>query len=161
MALSGLLALALGLVLAQFLVLLYEHWFFANAALVKTLLLAVPLTLLYLLALLSPLRRLALQLAAYWLAIFAFAAIGARSLDLRQLSFVNVLNYEAAFVWLPVLWLTGYAALSTLRRQRAAERERRVTARQLRLRRRLREDYAVAVAGSAPATVDATDEPLI
>ena len=133
------LSLAAGFVLAQFLVLFYNHWFFAGYAWLKIGLLTMPLALLLGWLQYGASRALVMRVCAYWVAAYAVAVWNARSLDMRNLTFNDVLNYEAAIVWVPVVWVAGVYWLHVRAGLKQAALLRRQIARQLRLRRRIRD----------------------
>ncbi|MDQ3023476.1 MAG: hypothetical protein M3R04_03670, partial [bacterium] len=134
------LAIGAAFALAQFLVLIYTHWYFAGSVWLKIGLLAVPLALILGTLQLGASRWLVVRLCIYWIAIYVIAVWNAGSFDLRRLTFTDVLNYEAAVVWVPCVWV---AALIWLR-LRTSRRLRRIALRKsqriLRLRRRIRDD---------------------
>jgi hypothetical protein len=136
----ALLSLAVGFIGAQFLVLLYNEWFWAGWPWLKIGLLAPLVAGGF--AWLQQTRwgRLWHGIGLYWSAVFAIAAISCRSLDLQQLSFTNALNYEAAFVWVPAAALWIRSLLDARQRRRDALSDADIEQRRLlQLRRYLRE----------------------
>jgi hypothetical protein len=157
LAKTGLLALGVGFVLAQFLVLFYNHWYFSTGTWVKTGLLAVPLALGYAALLLSPSRVLWLRIGLYWLAAWAVAVFNVRSFDLRAMGFTDILNYEAAVVWVPTVWAAAHYWLGARRALAAKRRPQLQAARQLALRRRVRAQGSWALATAGAPSVELRD----
>ncbi|MCB1219334.1 MAG: hypothetical protein H7A35_11050 [Planctomycetales bacterium] len=142
---SLLFVLATGFALAGFIVSLYTHWYFANHYWLKTglaMLLTVPG---YALALSGGNAKLWRGFGWYWIGLYALSVFQHRSIDLRELSFVAGLDYEASMVWLPGIVLLAVAMLNIIRQKRAEAAARRETRRALAFRRRLREIHGQPV----------------
>jgi hypothetical protein len=140
-------ALAVGYALAHFAVAFYNHWYFAQHFWLKVGLLTPPLALLYGVALYTDWGRIWRILGCWWIAVHLLAMVPAGGPDLRELEFVAVLDLEVAVVWAPTALLAGYGLWQLARRRRAEQRQRRLTARELKLRRRLRRGGAGAEPG--------------
>ncbi|GEM_PF-2866863 len=147
-------ALAVGYALAHFGVAFYNHWYFAQHFWLKVGLLAPLLALVYGIALYTDWGRLWRLLGWWWIAVHLLAMVPAGGPDLRELEFVAVLDFEVAVVWAPTAVLAGYGLWQLLRRYRAERRARQATARELRLRRKLRRGGA----GAPPAVTGANNE---
>lgn len=138
LALPTLFCLAVGYSLAHFFVLLYNNWYFAELFWLKTALLTPLLAALYGFLLFASWRKLWLGLGVWWLASFIVACLSVMSLDLRELGFTAVLNFEAAMIWPTSIIVAAYAMWqSGARLRREAVAARRIST-QLELRRRLR-----------------------
>ncbi|MEZ5338330.1 MAG: hypothetical protein R3F46_08690 [bacterium] len=137
--------LASAFVLASFLTALYTHWYFAGHYWLKTAGLTVVLAPLFALCCSSEQGRLWRGFGWYWIALYAVTALQHRSLDIREMSFVSGLDYEASLVWLPGIVLIGAALLGLLRQSRKLSMQRRETRRALAFRRRLREIHGQPV----------------
>jgi hypothetical protein len=135
------LSLAAGFVLAQFAVLFYNHWYFAGLPWVKIGLLTIPLALLLGWLQFSASRILVMRICGYWIVAYAVAVFNARSFDLRSLTFNDVLNYEAAIVWVPTAWVAAVYWFGTRTVQKRVALLKKQASRQLRLRRRIRDGH--------------------
>ena len=140
-------ALAVGYSLAHFGVAFYNHWYFAQHFWLKVGLLTPLLALLYGIALYTDWGRVWRLLGVWWTAVHLLAMVPAGGPDLREMEFVAVLDLEVAVVWVPTVLLVGYGLWQLAARRRTELRQRRLTARELRLRRKLRRGGA----GAAPA----------
>ena len=141
-------ALAAGYSLAHFAVAFYNHWYFAQHFWLKVAVLTPLIALLYGVALLSGWGRLWRLLGWWWITAHLLAMVPAGGPDLRELEFVAVLDFEVAVVWVPTALLVGYGLWQLLSRQRAEQRQRRATARELKLRRKLRRGGAASAAAN-------------
>jgi hypothetical protein len=153
--------LAVGLVLAQFCVQLYNHWYFAENFWLKTGLLSVPLALLFGLLASGPHGRIVQWLGCYWLAAYLIAVASLRSFDLGRLNFTHVLDYESAIVWLPATIAGTYSIAVALRHWRAQQARHALVVRELSMRRRLRErslNYPPPPPASPPAAASGGPE---
>ena len=133
-----LLSLAVGAVLAQFIVLFYSNWYFGDHTALKIALLTPLTAIAYWGLLKTQWRRLWLFTGAYVLLNYSVNALLASSFDLRKLEFVQVLDYEAALVFVPLLAIWIYAAYRHFERERQRRGGRAAERRKLVLRRRLR-----------------------
>lgn len=99
----ALFTLVVGLVMAYWSVLFFNHWYFASDVLLKVLLL-VPLSAMgYGLLLLGSWRQLWLGIGVWWLAVSLAAVLKSGSLDISRLEFVYVLDFEVLFVFIPMV----------------------------------------------------------
>lgn len=135
---TGALCLVVGYVLAHFLVLLYNNWYFAELFWLKTALLTPILALGYLGLLYTPWRSLWLALGCYWIVVHALGLWTAKGPSLAELGFTAVLNLEAAMIWVSVIVTAAYGAWHGLRAGRIDARQQRQVHAQLEMRRRLR-----------------------
>ena len=136
---GALFSLAVGYVLAQFLVLFYNNWYFAGYFWLKTALLTPLVALGFGVLLLTGYKRLSAWLGAYWLFSYLVAMLTAKGPDLRALSFTSVLDFEAAMVWVPLGVIAAWAICRAWQRARQVQAERRRQNSQLALRRKLRD----------------------
>jgi hypothetical protein len=142
-AAAALFSLAVGYVLAHFLVLFYNHWYFAGYFWLKTALLTPLLAATYFAVLLGAWRTLWAGLGCWWIGCYSVAAYYAGGMDLRPLGFTSVLDLEAAYVWAPLLAVAAYAAWRAAATRRIAARGQRLTAAVLRERRHFRRTQGV------------------
>lgn len=160
----ALLPLAAGWCVAHYGVLHYNNWYFGAQVWLKAGLLAVPIALLLGLALASSWRRSWLIICGWWIAAYLTTVFILRSADLTRLSFTQVLDYEAAFCWVPVLVLAAQLWQRAFASQLAARRRLRRIGRELRLRRKLR-DFPPPVQtpppGPPPSSPEATSALLV
>ncbi|MCC7478575.1 hypothetical protein IT575_08975 [bacterium] len=135
---DGLIALTAGYLLAHFLTLFYNHWYFAEHFWLKVGVLTPLFALPYGIALQTPWRRFWLGLGGFWLLMHLANLLSAKSLTLEPLHFVQVLDFEAALIWPSVIAVVIQALLLEFRAHRGEQRELKAVRRQLKMRRRLR-----------------------
>lgn len=138
LAATAVFALAVGYVLAHFLVAFYNNWYFAEQFWWKVGVLTPLIAVAYAFALWSGWGRLWLLAGVWWLVTHLAAMVPAGGPDLRKLAFVAVLDFEVAVVWVPVVVFSVYGIWQGVARKRRAQAGRRAVARELELRRRLR-----------------------
>jgi hypothetical protein len=137
-AATGIYALAVGYVLAHFLVAFYNNWYFAEQFWWKVTVLTPLLAVVYGVALFGSWGWLWRLLGIWWLITHLLAMVPADGPDLRRLAFVAVLDFEVAVVWVPMAALMAYGIWRGMSARRQQAAQRRTVARELELRRRLR-----------------------
>jgi hypothetical protein len=153
-----LLSLAASAALADYVVLFYNNWYFADVYWPKVLLLVLVLAPLYFLLLGSPWRRLWQALGLYWAVLIALFMLGWRTPDLATIGFTGVLDLEVPMVWLPIGAGLAYAWVKARRRARTAAAAQRGVDRALQLRERLRRSVQLK---PVPAGGPAAAAPLL
>jgi len=148
---QSLLSLAVGYVLAHFVVLLLNHWYFPQFFWLKTAAAALLFAVLYQGCLLSSWRLVWTILGWYWIAAHLVAVISARNFDLRALEFVAVLDLESAMLWLPTVVLAAYGLWQLTKHQRQRDLAQQKVQRALALKRKLRRGSIATASASQPA----------
>jgi hypothetical protein len=135
-------SLAVGYVLAHFLALMLNHWYFAGLFWLKAGLGTVVFGLIYGGLLRTSWARLWRGLGWYWLALHGYGLLKAQSYTLQPLEFVSVLDLEAAMVWVSTVVIAAYGTAQVLRGAKARRTQVAVVERELALRRKLRRLHA-------------------
>ncbi len=136
-------ALAVGYVLAQFLLLAFNHWYYSAQLPLKLVCSTAVCAGVYGALLATSWARLWRGLGWYWLALHGYYLLKAKAATLVPLEFVGVLDLEAAMVCGSGVVIAIYSA-SVLRQAARAQRLAHAgVRREMALRRKLRHGYAL------------------